>query len=45
MSAATTEAPANAIGEVPSFNVTIMVRRFNPEFDSEPKWQDFDLTM
>jgi len=45
MSAATTEAPANAIGEVVSFNVTIMVRRFNPEVDAEPKWQDFDLTM
>jgi len=33
------------MGEVASFNVTIMVRRFNPEVDAEPKWQDFDLTM
>ncbi|MEN9714871.1 MAG: hypothetical protein RJA35_338 [Actinomycetota bacterium] len=41
----TTDAPANAIGEVESFSVTLMVRRYNPEVDSEPKWQDFDLTM
>jgi succinate dehydrogenase / fumarate reductase iron-sulfur subunit len=34
-----------AIGEVPSFQVTIMVRRYNPEVDAEPKWEDFDLTM
>jgi len=33
------------MGEVASFNVTIMVRRYNPEVDAEPKWQDFDLTM
>ena len=33
------------MGEVVSFNVTIMVRRYNPEVDGEPKWQDFDLTM
>jgi succinate dehydrogenase / fumarate reductase iron-sulfur subunit len=41
----TTDAPANAIGEVESFTVTLMVRRYNPEVDAEPKWQDFDLTM
>jgi succinate dehydrogenase / fumarate reductase iron-sulfur subunit len=40
-----TDAATPVIAEVPSFNVTIMVRRFNPEVDSEPKWQDFDLTM
>ena len=43
--ATTTSAPSNAIGEVPSFNVTLMVRRYNPEVDAEPKWEDFDLTM
>lgn len=43
--ATTTSAPSNAIGEVPSFNVTIMVRRYNPEVDAEPKWEDYDLTM
>ncbi|MEY4655759.1 MAG: succinate dehydrogenase iron-sulfur subunit [Rhodoluna sp.] len=31
------------IAEVPSFNVTLFVRRFNPETDTEPKWQDFDV--
>ena len=36
---------ATAIAEVPSFKVTMMVRRYNPEVDAEPKWQDFDLTM
>ncbi|MFM7029612.1 MAG: succinate dehydrogenase iron-sulfur subunit [Micrococcales bacterium] len=41
MSAAT----ETTMGEVASFNVTIMVRRYNPEVDAEPKWQDFDLTM
>ncbi|MDE2409800.1 MAG: succinate dehydrogenase iron-sulfur subunit [Actinomycetales bacterium] len=45
MTATTTSAPSNAIGEVPSFQVTIMVRRYNPEVDGEAKWQDFDLTM
>ena len=31
------------IAEVPSFTVTLFVRRFNPETDTEPKWQDFDV--
>ncbi|MFM5904623.1 MAG: succinate dehydrogenase iron-sulfur subunit [Micrococcales bacterium] len=39
------EAPVIEIAEVASFDVTIMVRRYNPEVDAEPKWQDFDLTM
>jgi len=33
------------IGEVPSFQVTLIVRRFDPENDVEPKWQDFDVTV
>ena len=33
------------IGEVPSFQVTLIVRRFDPENDAEPKWQDFDVTV
>ncbi|MEN9989695.1 MAG: hypothetical protein RL508_674 [Actinomycetota bacterium] len=36
---------APVIAEVPSFKVTMMVRRYNPEVDAEPKWEDFDLTM
>jgi succinate dehydrogenase / fumarate reductase iron-sulfur subunit len=42
---AVAEAPVVEIAEIPSFQVTIMVRRYNPEVDAEPKWQDFDLTM
>ena len=33
------------IAEVPSFQVTLFVRRFDPENDAEPKWQDFDVTV
>jgi succinate dehydrogenase / fumarate reductase iron-sulfur subunit len=42
---AVVDTPAVEIAEIQSFNVTIMVRRYNPEVDAEPKWQDFDLTM
>jgi succinate dehydrogenase / fumarate reductase iron-sulfur subunit len=42
---AVAESPVVEIAEIPSFQVTIMVRRYNPEVDAEPKWQDFDLTM
>ena len=38
-------AEQTTMGEVASFKVTVMVRRYNPEVDAEPKWQDFDLTM
>jgi succinate dehydrogenase / fumarate reductase iron-sulfur subunit len=31
------------IAAVPSFTVTLFVRRFNPETDTEAKWQDFDV--
>ena len=44
MSAITTSAPA-AIDEVPSYNVTLFVRRYNPEDGREPYWQDFDVTV
>ena len=33
------------LGVVESFTVTFIVRRFNPETDSEPHWQDFDVEM
>ncbi len=33
------------IEEVPSFNVTLFVRRYNPEDGREPYWQDFDVTV
>ncbi|MCU1419818.1 MAG: succinate dehydrogenase iron-sulfur subunit [Homoserinimonas sp.] len=40
-----------AIAEAPtpeaiqSFNVTLIIRRFDPEVDAEPRWQDFDVEM
>ena len=33
----------NEIGVVPSFTVTLFVRRFNQEDGLEPRWQDFDV--
>ena len=35
--------PAPAEAPIPTFTVTMMVRRFNPEVDEEPRWQDFDV--
>jgi succinate dehydrogenase / fumarate reductase iron-sulfur subunit len=28
-----------------SFSVTVIVRRFDPDVDDEPRWQDFDVMM
>ena len=44
MATATTEAPVE-IGVIPSFEVTIRVRRFNPEVSEDVTWQDFQVTM
>ncbi len=44
MATATPEAPVE-IGVIPSFEVTIRVRRFNPEVSQESTWQDFQVTM
>ena len=41
----TTSAPSNAIGEVPSFKVSLKVRRYNPEVGPDASWQDYELTM
>jgi succinate dehydrogenase / fumarate reductase iron-sulfur subunit len=30
---------------VPTFTVTLIVRRFDPEVDEEPRWVDYDLEM
>ena len=38
-------APATPIAEVPSFTVTLIIRRFDPDVDTEPHWQDFDVEM
>ncbi len=31
------------LGAVATFNVTLFVRRYNPEDGLEPRWQDFDV--
>ncbi len=38
-------APAPKTGHVPSFDVTLRLRRFNPETDTEPRWEDHTVTM
>jgi succinate dehydrogenase / fumarate reductase iron-sulfur subunit len=45
MSTATLENQPTAPAEIPSFSVTVIVRRYDPDVDAEPYWQDFDLTM
>ncbi|UFS57793.1 succinate dehydrogenase iron-sulfur subunit [Subtercola endophyticus] len=46
MSTATLDSPpAAADAPIPTFTVTMMVRRFNPEVDEEPRWQDFDVEL
>jgi len=44
MSITTADAPVE-VAEIPSFTVTFIVRRFDPEKDAEPHWQDFDVEM
>jgi succinate dehydrogenase / fumarate reductase iron-sulfur subunit len=36
-------AETKKIGEIPSYNVTLFVRRFNPEDGLEARWEDFDV--
>src|ERR1700712_919912 len=45
MSSATLEGTPSAAPVIPSFTVTLIVRRFDPDVDAEPYWQDFDLEM
>ena len=33
------------VGEVPSFDVTLRIRRYNPEVDAEPHWEDYRVTV
>jgi len=40
--APTAAAPSAPIVEVPAFNVTLIVRRFDPDVDSEPHWETFE---
>ncbi|GHD09425.1 succinate dehydrogenase iron-sulfur subunit [Zhihengliuella salsuginis] len=32
-------------GEIPQFDITLRVRRYNPEVSEEAEWEDFTLTM
>ena len=34
--------PAGA-AEIPTFTATLIIRRFDPDVDTEPRWQDFDV--
>ena len=46
MSTATLDkSPASGPDAVQTFTVTMIIRRFNPEFDTEPRWEDFDVEM
>ena len=45
MTAATTEAPEAPIEAPKPFTVTLNVRRYSPETDTEPYWQAFDVEM
>ena len=35
----------SAPAEIPSFTATVIIRRFDPDKDAEPYWQDFDVVM
>src|SRR4051812_1007111 len=45
MSTAVLENKPNVPAEVPTFTATLIIRRFDPEVDAEPHWQDFDVVM
>jgi hypothetical protein len=32
-------------GEIPTFDITLRVRRYNPEVSEDARWDDFKLTM
>ena len=43
MSTAVLDNKAAAPAEIPSFTATLTIRRFNPEVDEEPRWENFDV--
>ncbi|PPH02193.1 succinate dehydrogenase iron-sulfur subunit [Rathayibacter sp. AY1H3] len=45
MSTATLEQPPAAPAAPEAITVTFIIRRFDPEVDAEPRWQDFDVEM
>jgi succinate dehydrogenase / fumarate reductase, iron-sulfur subunit len=36
--------PGSSPGTVPSFTVTLRIQRYNPELDSEPHWENYQVT-
>ncbi|MDQ1575941.1 MAG: succinate dehydrogenase / fumarate reductase, iron-sulfur subunit [Microbacteriaceae bacterium] len=45
MSTAVLDTPPAPEAPVQSFTVTLIIRRFDPDTDTEPSWQDFDVEM
>ncbi|QYF73806.1 succinate dehydrogenase iron-sulfur subunit [Cryobacterium sp. PAMC25264] len=45
MSTPTLEKPPAVPEEIQSFTVTLSVRRFNPETDEDPHWENYDVQM
>jgi len=45
MTATTTAPGEQKVGEVPTFTITVRIRRYNPEVDSEPVWRDYEVTV
>ncbi|MEP6478870.1 MAG: succinate dehydrogenase iron-sulfur subunit [Rhodoglobus sp.] len=45
MSNAVLENKPSVPAEIPSFTATLIIRRFDPDKDAEPYWQDFDVEM
>jgi succinate dehydrogenase / fumarate reductase, iron-sulfur subunit len=45
MSNAVLETPPVVPEEVPTFTATLQIRRFDPEVDAEPHWENFDVVM
>ena len=39
------ELPESIGGEIPSFEITLKVRRYNPEVSDEAYWDEWKLTM
>ena len=43
MSTAVMDSKPASAGEIPTFTATLILRRFDPDVDTEPRWQDFDV--
>ena len=45
MSNAVMESKPSVPDEIPTFTATLIIRRFDPDVDDEPRWQDFDVEL